>query len=282
LAICSRGSPVWPVIRPPGETPRICGHWTRRTVRRYTCLKRQTEVKDEGLRKLGIIGGMSWVSTAMYYDRINRIVQKRAAPMASAPLLIESLDFAQLYALREERDWQRAASVLIDSAKRLEGAGAEGLIIGANSMHRLYDDVAASVNIPILHIAEFVGMAIKRSGHTSAALIGTRNVMTESFYRKRLVAHGIDLLPPNMEFVELLDKIIYDELMVGKVTREAERTLKTIITKKAKDGAQAIVLACTELDLVVDVDANVLPVFDSTRIHCEAAANWILEQEGVS
>ena len=224
---------------------------------------------------------MSWVSTAMYYDRINRLVQKRAAPMASAPLLIESLDFCQLYALTEERDWQRAASVLIDSAKRLEGAGAQALIIGANSMHRLYDDVAASVNIPILHIAEYVGMAIKRAGHRNAALIGTRNVMTESFYRTRLVAHGIDLLPPNMEFVGMLEKIIYDELMVGKVTREAERTMKTIITNKAQEGAEAIVLACTELDLVVDVDANVLPVFDSTRIHCEAAANWILEQEGV-
>jgi aspartate racemase len=233
------------------------------------------------LRKLGIIGGMSWVSTAMYYERINRIVQKRAAPMASAPLLIESLDFCQLYALVEERDWQRAGNVLIESARRLEGAGAEALIIGANSMHRLYDDIAASVNIPVLHIAEYVGMAIKRAGHRSSALIGTRNVMTESFYRKRLVAHGIDLLPPRMEFVEMLDKIIYDELMVGKVTREAQRTLKTIIINKAQEGAEAIVLACTELDLVVDVDANVLPVFDSTRIHCEAAANWILEQEAV-
>lgn len=233
------------------------------------------------MRKLGIIGGMSWVSTAMYYDLINRNVQKRAAPMASAPLLIESLDFCQLYALVEERDWQRAASVLIDSARRLEGAGAEALIIGANSMHRLYDDIAAHVDIPILHIAEYVGMAIKRAGHRSAALIGTRNVMTESFYRKRLVAHGIDLLPPRMEFVEMLDRIIYDELMVGKVTREAQRTLKTIITNTAQEGAEAIVLACTELDLVVDVDANVLPVFDSTRIHCEAAANWILEQEAV-
>ncbi len=233
------------------------------------------------MRKLGIIGGMSWVSTAMYYERINRIVQKRAAPMASAPLLIESLDFAQLYALVEERDWQRAASVLVDSARRLEGAGAEALIIGANSMHRLYDDIAAHVDIPILHIADYVGMAIKRAGHRSAALIGTRNVMTESFYRKRLVAHGIDLLPPRMEFVAMLDRIIYDELMVGKVTREAQRTLKTIIINKAQEGAEAIVLACTELDLVVDVDANVLPMFDSTRIHCEAAANWILEQEGV-
>ncbi|WP_379922109.1 aspartate/glutamate racemase family protein [Erythrobacter sp. R86502] len=230
------------------------------------------------MRKLGIIGGMSWVSTATYYERINRIVQKRAAPMASAPLLIESLDFSQLYALREERDWQRAAGVLVESARRLEGAGAQALIIGANSMHRLYDDVAAAVDIPILHIAECVGRSMKRLSVNNAAVLGTRNVMTESFYRKRLVSHGIDLLPPNLDYVEMLDRIIYDELMVGKVTREAERTMKTIITNKAQEGAEAIVLACTELNLVVDANANVLPIFDSTRIHCEAAADWILEQ----
>jgi aspartate racemase len=231
------------------------------------------------LRKLGIIGGMSWVSTATYYDHINRMIQRRASPMASAPLLIESLDFCQLHGLREPGDWSRAAGVLTESARRLEGAGAGALIIGANSMHRLYDEVASAVSIPILHIADHVGLAMQRAGVTSAALLGTRNVMTESFYRKRLVAHGIDLLPPNLDYVELLDRIIYDELMVGKVTREAERTMKTIITNKAQDGAAAIVLACTELDLVVDVDANVLPIFDSTRIHSEAAADWILGEE---
>jgi aspartate racemase len=231
------------------------------------------------LRKLGIIGGMSWVSTATYYDRINRTVQRRAAPMASAPLLIESLDFAQLNALVEDRDWRRAGTVLTESARRLEGAGAEGLLIGANSMHRLYDDVAGAVNIPIIHIAEHVGLAMKRAGKSEAALLGTRNVMTESFYRKRLVAHGIDLLPPNPDFVEMLDHIIYGELMVGKVTREAERTMKTILTNIAQDGAQSVVLACTELALVVDVDANVLPIFDSTRIHCDAAADWIMEPQ---
>lgn len=194
-------------------------------------------------------------------------------------MLIESLDFCQLYALKEEEDWKRAAGILSESAKRLEGAGAEALIIGANSMHRLYDDVSDAVDIPILHIADYVGLALKAAGKKHAALIGTRNVMTESFYRKRLVAHGIDLLPPNMANVEMLDHIIYDELMVGKVTRDAQRAMKTIITNKSQEGADSIVLACTELDLVVDVDANVLPVFDSTRIHCEAAANWILEQE---
>jgi aspartate racemase len=223
-----------------------------------------------------MIGGMSWVSTGIYYDRINRIVQRRAAPMASAPLLIESLDFAQLYAMREDKEWERAAEILSESAKRLEGAGAQALIINANSMHKLYDDIAAKVDIPILHIADCVGKALKEAGCKSAALLGTRNVMTESFYRKRLVAQGVELLPPNMTNVDMMDSIIYDELMVGKVTRDAERKMKTIITNKSQEGAQAIVLACTELDLIVDVDANVLPVFDSTRIHCHAAADWIL------
>ncbi|MCK0100187.1 amino acid racemase [Qipengyuania sp. S6317L1] len=230
------------------------------------------------MRKLGMIGGMSWVSTGIYYDRINRIVQRRAAPMASAPLLIESLDFCELYALREEREWKRAGEILSESAKRLEGAGAQALIINANSMHKLYDDIAANVGIPILHIADCVGKALKDAGCKTAAILGTRNVMTESFYRKRLVAHGVDLLPPNMTNVDIMDSIIYDELMVGKVTRDAERKMKTIITNKSQEGAQAVVLACTELDLIVDVDANVLPVFDSTRIHCQAAANWILDE----
>jgi len=193
--------------------------------------------------------------------------------------LIESLDFGQLFALRDEDDWQRASGVLIDSARRLEAAGAEGLIIGANSMHRLYDEIAAEIEIPILHIAEYVGRTLKRSGKRKAALIGTRNVMTESFYRQRLVAHGIDLLPPELKNVETLERIIYDELMIGRATRDAQRQMKTIITNRAQEGADSIVLACTELNLVVDVDANVLPVFDSTRIHCDAAADWILEQE---
>lgn len=225
---------------------------------------------------------MSWVSTGIYYDRINRIVQRRGPAMASAPLLIESLDFSTLHGLRADNDWKHAAETLVASARRLSDAGAEGLLIGANSMHKVYDDVAAAVDIPILHIAEYVGRALAETNHKNVALIGTRNVMTEGFYRKRLVAHGIDLLPPNMDNVETLDRIIYDELMVGKVSRDAQRAMKTIITNKAQEGADAIVLACTELDLVVDTNANVLPVFDSTVIHCDAAADWILQHELVS
>lgn len=227
------------------------------------------------MRKLGLIGGMSWISTSSYYKHINQQVQRRGPPMSSAPLLIESLDFAPLYGIREKGDWERAAGVLIDSARRLEACGATALLIGANSMHKVYDQVAASVDIPILHIADCVGARMKEKGITDAALLGTRLVMTESFYRKRLVAHGVDLLPPDMDVVETVDGIIYNELMLGKVTRHAERTLRTIITRKEQDGAHAIVLACTELELVVDVDANVLPIFDSTQIHCEAGVEWI-------
>ncbi len=228
------------------------------------------------MRKLGLIGGMSWLSTRTYYEFINRIVQQRTDTRSSAPLLIESLDFSLVYRLQSEQDWQRAAGTLAESARRLEQVGAGALIIGANSMHRVYDVVAAAVQVPVLHIAECVGERMAADKVETAALLGTSNVMTESFYRRRLVAHGIDLLPPEPEDVETLDKIIYDQLMVGKVTRDAERELKTMITVKEKDGAEAIVLACTELDMIVDVDANVLPIYDSTRIHAEKAAEWIL------
>ena len=227
------------------------------------------------MRKLGLIGGMSWVSTRTYYEHVNRIVQ-RARPHASAPLLIESLDFSQLYALKSEEDWERATDVLIASAQRLEAAGAGTLVIGANSMHRVYDKVAASVQVPILHIAECVGERMGADKVECAALLGTSNVMTESFYRRRLVAHGVDLLPPDLDNIEALDRIIYDELVLGKVSRDAQRALKTMITVKEQEGAEAIVLACTELELIVDVDANVLPIYDSTRIHAEKAAEWIL------
>ena len=228
------------------------------------------------MRKLGLIGGMSWVSTRTYYEHINRIVQQRTDARSSAPLLIESLDFKRLCALRDEADWDRAADILVDSARRLEQAGATALIIGANSMHRVYDHVAEAVQVPILHIADCVGERMGADKVETAALLGTSNVMTESFYRRRLVAHGVDLLPPDLDDVEELDRIIYEELMLGKATRDAERALKTMITVREKEGAQAIVLACTELEMVVDVDANVLPIYDSTRIHAEKAAEWIL------
>ena len=232
------------------------------------------------MRKLGLIGGMSWVSTGLYYKWINKGVQRFGTPMASAPLLIESLDFSQLFGLQDESDWDRAGEILIASAKRLEDAGAGALIIGANSMHRLYDRVADAVSIDIIHIADCVGAKMAKDGATqSATLIGTRNVMTESFYRQRLVAKGVDLMPPDMAQVDEVDRIIYEELMAGQAKRSSERFFRTMVTRMQQDGAKAVVSACTELDMVVDVDANVLPIYDSARIHCEAAVDWILDRK---
>lgn len=228
------------------------------------------------MRKLGLIGGMSWLSTRTYYDHINRLVQARVGRQASAPLLIESLDYSNLQRLQGAEEWQRAGTVLAESAARLEAAGATAILIGANAMHKVYDQVAAAVSVPVLHIAECVGERMARDGVKRAALIGTRNVMVESFYRKKLIARDIELLPPEMKFVDALDRIIYDELMLGKATRQAERELKTMMVELQRDGAQAVVLGCTELEMVVDVDANVLPIYDCTRIHAEAAVDWIL------
>jgi aspartate racemase len=228
------------------------------------------------LRKLGLIGGMSWYSTRTYYEHINRGVQARAGKQASAPLLIESLDGSELIRLSTDEDWRRASGVLVDSARRLELAGATAILIGSNAMHKVYDAVAAAVSVPVLHIAECVGTRMARGGTRKAALLGTRNVMVESFYRQKLIAKDIELLPPEMAFVDALDRIIYDELLLGKASRQAERELKTIITNLEQDGAEAIVLGCTELEMVVDVDANVLPIYDCTRIHADAAVEWIL------
>ena len=228
------------------------------------------------MRKLGLIGGMSWLSTRTYYEHINRLVQARRGPRASAPLLIESLDFSGLQRLQGEQEWGQAGQVLAESARRLEQAGAQGLIIGANSMHKVYDQVAGAVSVPVLHIAECVGARMAENGVRKAALIGTRNVMVDGFYRRKLVERDIELLPPEMKFVETLDRIIYDELMLGKASRQAERELKTMIVELQRDGAEAIVLGCTELEMVVDVTANILPIYDCTRIHAEAAAEWIM------
>ena len=228
------------------------------------------------MRKLGLIGGMSWLSTRSYYERINKLVQARAGMRSSAPLLIESLDFTDLSRLSTPEEWKRAAGVLADSAKRLEKAGATAIIIGANSMHKVYDQVAGAVTVPVIHIAECVAARMAADGIKKAGLIGTRNVMLEGFYRQKLIARDIELLPPEMAFVDTLDRIIYDELMLGKASRQAERELKTIISNLEQDGAEAVVLGCTELEMIVPIQANVLPIYDCTRIHAEAAVDWIM------
>jgi aspartate racemase len=228
------------------------------------------------MRKIGLLGGMSWASTMTYYRHINSDVQRLAGGMCSAPLIIESFNFCDLSRLEKPAQWEMASEKLGAAAQRLENAGATALIICANSMHRIADDVAAQISIPLIHIADCVGEKMEADGIKKAAIIGTRNVVTESFYRRRLIAHGVNLMTPNIERVTEVDRIIYEELMHNEVNRDSERTMKTFLTDIAKEDIEAIILGSTELEMLVNTKANVLPIYDSTKIHADAAVKWIL------
>lgn len=228
------------------------------------------------MRKIGLIGGMSWASTELYYRHLNKGVQKRLGTACSAPILMESLNYCDLSRLSTAEQWAHAKEVLVETAKRLEGAGATALMIAANSMHKVADEVAAAISIPLIHIVDETGKKMQADRVKAAAVIGTHNVMTEAWFRQRLVRHGLTLSPYDPSRAAAIDRIIYDELMQGKISEASRREMRTFITDIAKQDIQAIILACTELVMLVDPDANVLPIYDTTRIHVAAGVDWIL------
>ena len=230
------------------------------------------------MRKLGIIGGMSWSSTALYYDHINRGIAQRLGGLHSARLAIESLEFAEIAEMEFAGDWDGIAKITVDAAKHLEASGAEGLVIACNTAHKSYEAIAANVNIPVLHIADAMADRLIADGRTRVALLGSRFTMTESFIRERLERRGISLAPIDDRSMAEVDRIIFEELAAGRVVRDSQRKLKTLITELSKQKVQAIALACTELVLAVDTRANVLPVYDSTAIHARAAVEWMLAE----
>ena len=228
------------------------------------------------MRKLGLIGGMSWVSTAMYYQAINKGVAKRLGGLNSAPLLIESLDFAPIAELQSAGEWGRLGDLLIQSARGLETAGAEGLILCSNTAHRLYDQIVDGTDLPILHIGDVTAERLLKDGVSRAGLIGTRFTMNERFYRDRIDAHGIAVQIPDPVTAAEIDRIIFEELARGQVNRMSQRALKTCLTELSKRRNQAVILGCTELVMLVDPGASVLPVYDTTALHAQAAVEWIL------
>ena len=231
------------------------------------------------MRKLGIIGGMSWSSTALYYDHINRGIAQRLGGFHSAPLAIESVDFAEIAALEIAGDWDAIAKIAIDAAQRLEASGAEGLLMACNTAHKCFDAVAANVGVPVLHIAEAAADRLAVDGRTRVALLGSRFTMSEGFIRDRIERRGIQVVPINGRWMTEVDRIIFGELAVGRVVRDSQRKLKTLITELAKQKVQAVVLGCTELVLAVDARANVIPVYDTTAIHSRAAVEWMLAEQ---
>ena len=234
------------------------------------------------MRKLGIIGGTSWSSTALYYEHINRGVAQRLGGLHSARLVIESLDLAPFAEMELSGDWDGVAAVTLDAAKRLVAAGAEGVIITSNTGHKVYDAVAPKVSVPMLHIADATADALIADGRKRVALLGTRFTMLEPHVRSRLEGRGITLVPIEQSWIDEVDRIIFEELAAGRVVRNSQRKLKTLITELAKSRVQAVVLGCTELVLAVDVRANVLPVYDTTVIHARACVDWMLTDEEVA
>jgi aspartate racemase len=228
------------------------------------------------VRKLGIIGGTSWASTALYYEQINKGIAQRLGGLHSAVLSIESLDFDPMAALQRSEDWAGVAEVMVQAAIRLKASGAEGLLIAANTLHKVAPEITDATGLPILHIGDAAADRIAADRRSRVALLGTRFVMTELFIRERYESRGIQLIDLNPMWRAEVDRIIYEELAAGRVVRESQRKLKTLITELGKQKVQAIVLGCTELVLAVDTRANVLPVYDTTAIHARAAVEWML------
>jgi len=231
------------------------------------------------VRKLGIVGGMSWASTALYYDHINRGIAQRLGGLHSARLVIESLDMATIAEMELSGDWDGVARATLEAAKRLQTADAEGVIITSNTGHKVYDAVAPKLGVPMLHIGDAAADKLVADGRKRVALLGTRFTMTEPHVRSRLESRGITLVPVEDAWIGEVDRIIFEELAAGRVVRDSQRKLKTLVTELAKQRVQAVVLGCTELVLAVDVKANVLPVYDTTAIHARACVEWMLAEE---
>ena len=230
------------------------------------------------MRKLGIVGGASWSSTALYYDQINRAVAQRLGGLHSARMIIESMDFDDYAAFHRSGDWDAGNDFIVEHAQRLKKAGAEGLLLASNTMHKAADAVRAAVKLPLIDVREVTADRIVADGRTRIALLGTRFTMTEPFARLPYEQRGLVIHELTPDWRAEVDRIIYEELAAGRVVRESQRKLKTLITELAKQRVQAVVLGCTELVLAVDVRANVLPVYDTTAIHARAAVDWMLDQ----
>jgi aspartate racemase len=228
------------------------------------------------MKTIGLIGGMSAESTTVYYQLINRRVAQRLGGLHSARIAMWSLDFAPVAALQAKDDWDATGAILADAARRLEGAGADCILICANTMHLNYAEVTGAVSLPVIHIADATGAALKAAGVAKALLLGTRFTMEKPFYAERLTAQGIETLTPDKADRDALHAIIYDELVKGVVTQASKAVVLAMIEKGRAAGCDGIVFGCTEIGLLLDPAAMPLPTIDTAVAHCEAAVAFAL------
>jgi aspartate racemase len=228
------------------------------------------------MRRIGLLGGMSWESTAEYYRLANELVRDRLGGLHSADLLIASLDFADIEQLQASARWDEAGELLADHARRLEQAGAELLILCTNTMHKVAEPIEAAVSVPFLHLADTTASAVRNAGLTRVGLLGTAFTMEQDFYRDRLAAGGVEsIVPPAADRAEV-HRIIYEELVRGVVTDSSRERYREVISRLVDAGAQGIILGCTEIELLVGAADSPVPVFPTTRLHVEAAVDAAL------
>ncbi|MDH4271177.1 MAG: aspartate/glutamate racemase family protein [Candidatus Aminicenantes bacterium] len=229
------------------------------------------------MRTLGLLGGMTWHSTVDYYRLINEGIHERLGGSHSAEMVLLSVDFGPVEALQERGDWAAMGRIMAAAARRLEAAGAAGLVICANTMHRLADDVTAVVRIPLLHIADATAAEVKKRGLRRVGLLGTRYTMELDFYRGRLESkHGLTVVVPEEPGRTTVHEVIYKELGLGIVREESRRAYVAVIEDLGRRGAEGVILGCTEIPLLVRPQDSPLPVFDTTALHAAAAIDFAL------
>jgi aspartate racemase len=225
------------------------------------------------LKTIGMIGGTSWTSTLEYYRIMNKTVQERVGGEASAKLIMYSVDFSELRSVQKQRGWDAVADMLIDISRRLQGAGAEFLVLGANTLHIVADRLEEALDMPLLHIADATAAAIRAAGMGTVGLLGTRYTMMEAFYRVRLKEkHGIEVVVPPQDDIERVDSIIFDELVRDVFKDESRGEVLRVAGGLVEAGAEGIVLGCTELPLLVSAEQVPVPSFDTLTLHAVAAA----------
>lgn len=228
------------------------------------------------MRKIGLLGGMSWESSALYYEVLNQEVRARLGGYHSARVAMASVDFAEVEALQASGEWDAAGALLAAEASALEAAGAECVVLCTNTMHKVADAIEAAVEIPLLHIVDVTADAISAAGLTRVALLGTRFTMEQAFVRDRLAAHGIEALVPDGADLELVHGVIYDELVHGVVREESRAAYVDVVGRLEAAGAEGVILGCTEIELLVGPDDVDVPVFATTRLHALAAVDFAL------
>ncbi len=229
------------------------------------------------MKTLGLIGGMSWESTIPYYRIINETVRERRGGLHSARLILYSVDFHDIERRQQAGAWDEAGRILADAARALEAAGAEGLALCTNTMHKVAPAIESAVTIPLLHIADPTAAAVKQAGLTTVGLLGTRFTMEQDFYRGRLTdRHGLTVIIPDPADRAIVHRVIYEELCQGDLRAESRAQYREILQRLVDAGAEGIILGCTEIALLVGPDDSPVPLFDTTALHARTAAAWAL------